>query len=57
VAAGLTGGAARRTSLLNTLYLTQLLINLPSLCVRDLPAWLPDQWKRSRTAPPDALQK
>lgn len=34
-------------------YLTQLLMNLPSLCVRDLPAWLPDQWKRNQAPPPD----
>jgi transposase len=27
------------------LYLTQLLINLPSWPVRELDAWLPDQWK------------
>ncbi len=27
------------------LYLTQLLMNLPSWPVRDLDAWLPDQWK------------
>jgi hypothetical protein len=27
------------------LYLTQLLMNLPSWPVRNLDAWLPDQWK------------
>jgi hypothetical protein len=27
------------------LYLTQLLMNLPAWPVRDLDAWLPDQWK------------
>ena len=27
------------------LYLTQLLMNLPSWPVHDLDAWLPDQWK------------
>ena len=32
------------------LYLTQLLMNLPSWPVRDLDAWLPDQWKRQHTA-------
>jgi hypothetical protein len=39
------------------LYLTQLLVNLPSLRVRELPAWLPDQWKRNQAPPPDALPK
>jgi transposase len=39
------------------LYLTQLLINLPSLCVRDLPAWLPDQWKWNQAPRPDGLPK
>lgn len=34
-------------------YLTQLLVNLPSARLPDLPAWLPDQWKRNQTAPPD----
>jgi hypothetical protein len=28
------------------LYLTQLLVNLPGLLSRQLPAWLPDQWKQ-----------
>jgi hypothetical protein len=27
------------------LYLTQLLINLPTLPISQLPLWLPDQWK------------
>jgi hypothetical protein len=35
------------------LYLTQLLITLPALRTRDLPAWLPDQWKQNQTAKPD----
>jgi transposase len=35
------------------LYLTQLLVNLPSLRVRELPAWLPDQWRRNLTPTPD----
>jgi len=39
------------------LYLTQLLVNLPSLRVRELPAWLPDQWKRNQTPPPEGLPK
>ena len=32
------------------LYLTQLLMNLPSWPARDLDAWLPDQWKLQHTA-------
>jgi len=32
------------------LYLTQLLMNLPSWPVRDLDAWLPDQWKLHHSA-------
>ncbi len=32
------------------LYLTQLLMNLPSWPVRDLDAWLPDQWKLHHAA-------
>jgi len=32
-------------------YLTQLLINLPSMSIRQLPAWLPDQWKQKQTEP------
>ena len=39
------------------LYLTQLLINLPRVCIRDLPEWLPDQWKRNRISRPDSLPK
>jgi hypothetical protein len=34
-----------------------LLINLPSLRVRDLLAWLPDRWKRNQTARPEGLPK
>jgi transposase len=33
-------------------YLTQLLVNLPAARLSDLPAWLPDEWKRRQTAPP-----
>ena len=32
------------------LYLTQLLMNLPTWPVRDLDAWLPDQWKLHHAA-------
>ena len=32
------------------LYLTQLLINLPALSVRQLPQWLPNQWKKLHAA-------
>jgi hypothetical protein len=32
------------------LYLTQLLVNLPSWPVRDLDVWLPDQWKLRHAA-------
>jgi transposase len=32
------------------LYLTQLLINLPTTRMNELAAWLPDQWKRLQTA-------
>jgi transposase len=32
------------------LYLTQLLMNLPTWPVRDLDAWLPDQWKLRHAA-------
>lgn len=34
-------------------YLTQLLVNLPSAHLRDLSAWLPDQWKRRQAVRPD----
>jgi transposase len=33
-------------------YLTQLLVNLPAARLSDLPAWLPNEWKRRQTAPP-----
>ena len=32
------------------LYLTQLLINLPTTSIGELPAWLPDQWKLTHSA-------
>jgi transposase len=49
--------SCRRHDVDPQLYLTQLLINLPSLHLRDLPAWLPDQWKRRQSAPPESLPK
>jgi len=33
-------------------YLTQLLVNLPAARLSELPAWLPDEWKRRQTARP-----
>ena len=38
-------GTCRRHDIDPQLYFTQLLINLPSLPIGQLPAWLPDQWK------------
>src|ERR1700676_5540061 len=38
-------------------YLTQLLINLPTLPVSQLTQWLPDQWKSHHAARLDSLQK
>ena len=38
----------RRHDLDPQLYLTQLLVNLPTLRVSDLPAWLPDRWKAAQ---------
>ncbi len=32
------------------LYLTQLLVNLPTISISELPAWLPDRWKLTRSA-------
>jgi transposase len=49
--------SCRRHDVDPQLYLTQLLVNLPSLRVRDLPAWLPDQWKRNQGPPPAGLPK
>jgi transposase len=39
----------RRQDIDPQLYLTQLLINLPAMQIRELSAWLPDQWKRTQT--------
>jgi len=42
----------RRHSIDPQLYLTQLLVNLPAWPMRDLQAWLPDQWKLRQTSLP-----
>jgi len=46
----------RRHEIDPQLYLTQLLVNLPSWPARDLDAWLPDQWKLRQAARLDTLQ-
>ena len=38
------------------LYLTQLLVNLPSARLSDLPAWLPDRWKAAQKTRLAAMQ-
>jgi hypothetical protein len=38
--------ACRRHDIDPQVYFTQLLVNLPALPISQLPAWLPDQWKR-----------
>jgi hypothetical protein len=40
----------RRHDIDPQLYLTQLLVNLPSSPINKLSAWLPDQWKMRRAA-------
>jgi transposase len=49
VLASLTS-TCRRHDVDPQLYLTQLLVNLPTWPVRDLDAWLPDQWKLRHAA-------
>jgi transposase len=49
--------SCRRHDVDPQLYLTQLLVNLPLLRVRELPAWLPDQWKRNQAPPPEGAPK
>jgi len=44
--------SCRRHGVDPQLYLTQLLVNLPAARLSDLPAWLPDEWKRRQTARP-----
>jgi transposase len=46
----------RRHEIDPQLYLTQLLVNFPSWPVRDLDAWLPDQWKLRQAARLATLQ-
>ena len=38
------------------IYLTHLLVNLPSLRISELPDWLPDRWKAAQKIRLDALQ-
>jgi hypothetical protein len=45
----------RRDDVDPQLYLTQLLVNLPSARASDLSAWLPDEWKRRQTSRPEGL--
>lgn len=40
----------RRHEIDPQLYLTQLLINLPTLRINQLPQWLPDEWMRTQAA-------
>ena len=47
----------RRHNLDPQLYLTQLLINLPSANIKQLPAWLPDQWKLQQSPLLTNIQK
>jgi transposase len=47
----------RRLDIDPLLYLTQLLTNLPTLPISQLPQWLPDQWKIHHTARLGCLQK
>ncbi len=42
--------SCRRHDVDPQLYLTQLLVNLPSARRGEFPAWLPDEWKRRQAA-------
>ena len=46
----------RRHEMDPQLYLTQLLVNLPSLKMSELDAWLPDRWKLQQAARAEALR-
>jgi hypothetical protein len=46
----------RRHDMDPQLYLTQLLINLPTLRISQLPQWLPDQWKINHAARINGIQ-
>jgi transposase len=48
VLASLTS-SCRRHDVDPQLYLTQLLMNLPSVRINELSAWLPDRWKKLQT--------
>ena len=48
--------SCRRSDVDPQVYLTQLLMNLPSVRLSDLAAWLPDEWKRRRAARPGGLE-
>jgi len=48
--------ACRRHDVDLQLYPTQLLINLPTLPISQLPQWLPDQWKTRHIAHLETLQ-
>ncbi len=47
----------RRHAVDPQIYLTQLLMNLPTWPVRDLDGWLPDQWKVHHAAPLDNISQ
>jgi hypothetical protein len=46
----------RRHEIDPQLYLTQLLVNLPSARISELPAWLPDRWKAAQKTRLAAMQ-
>jgi transposase len=48
--------SCRRHDLDPQLYLTQLLVNLPSARMENLPDWLPDRWKTAQKMRPVAVQ-
>lgn len=44
--------SCRRHDVDPQLYLTQLLLNLPTTAIAELPSWLPDHWKLTHSAKP-----